>query len=145
MPQRPISSVIARQKIVTAPPNMTIRDAARQMKQRNVSSIIVIDAAGRLVGIFTERDALSRVLAEGRDAKATKLADVMTAHPQTIGPDKPVGHALLMMYEGGFRHVPVVRDGRPVGMISARDALGPELQEFESELERRKRIGEILG
>ena len=50
-----------------------------------------------------------------------------------------------MMYEGGFRHVPVVKDGHPVGMISARDALGPELQEFESELERRKRIGEILG
>jgi CBS domain-containing protein len=144
MPQRPISSVIARQKILSAPASMTIREAARQMKQRNVSSIVVVEA-GRLVGIFTERDALARVLAEGRDAKATKLADVMTAHPQTIGPDKPVGHALLMMYEGGFRHVPVVRDGRPVGMISARDALGPELQEFESELERRKRIGEILG
>ena len=144
MPQRPISTVIAKQKVVTAPSSMTIRDAARHMKQRNVSSIIVVDG-GRLVGIFTERDALSRVLAEGRDAKATKLADVMTADPQTIDPGKPVGYALLMMYEGGFRHVPVVRDGHPIGMISARDALGPELQEFESELERRKRIGEILG
>ena len=50
-----------------------------------------------------------------------------------------------MMYDGGFRHVPVVSHGKPVGVISARDALGPELQEFESELERRKRIGEVLG
>ena len=144
MPQRPIKSVIAKQKIVTAPASTTVRDAARQMKQRNVSSVLVVHA-GRLVGIFTERDAVSRVLAEGRDANATKLGDVMTRHPKTIDPDKPVGFALLMMYEGGFRHVPVVKDGHPVGMISARDALGPELQEFESELERRKRIGEVLG
>ena len=114
------------------------------MNERNVSSVLVVDA-GRLIGIFTERDAVSRVLAEGRDANATRLSDVMTRHPKTIDPDKPVGHALLMMYEGGFRHVPVVKDGHPVGLISARDALGPELQEFETELERRKRIGEILG
>jgi CBS domain-containing protein len=144
MPQRPIKDVIAKQKIVTSPPSTTVREAAKAMKQRNVSSVLIVNA-GRLVGIFTERDAVSRVLAEGRDANATKLADVMTRKPKTIGPDKPVGFALLMMYEGGFRHVPVVKDGHPVGLISARDALGPELQEFESELERRKRIGEILG
>jgi CBS domain-containing protein len=144
MPQRPISNVIASQKILTAPATTTVHDAARQMKQRKVSSIMIVEH-GRLVGIFTERDALFRVLAEGRDAKGVKLADVMTAHPQTVDADKPVGYALLMMYEGGYRHVPVVKDGRPIGMISARDALTPELQEFESEIERRKRIGEILG
>ena len=144
MPQRPISSVIAGQKILTAPADMAVHEAARQMKQRNVSSVMVV-AAGKLIGIFTERDAVSRVLAEGRDTKATKLAEVMTRHPKTIDPDKSVGHALLMMHDGGFRHVPVVKNGRPVGMISARDALGPELREFESELENRKRIGEILG
>ena len=144
MPQRPIRNVIARQKIVTSHASTTVREAAKAMKERNVSSVLIVDA-GRLVGIFTERDAVSRVLAAGRDANATKLGDVMTRNPKTIGPDKPVGHALLMMYEGGFRHVPVVEKGHPVGLISARDALGPELQEFESELERRKRIGEILG
>jgi CBS domain-containing protein len=144
MPQRSIMSVIAKQKVLTSPASMTVRAAAKAMKERNLSSVLVVDA-GRLIGIFTERDAISRVLAEGRDANATRLADVMTRHPKTISPDKPVGHALLMMYEGGFRHVPVVKDGHPVGLISARDALGPELQEFESELERRSRIGEILG
>ena len=144
MPQRPIKSVIARQKILTATATMTVHDAARQMKQRNVSSIMIVEA-GHLVGIFTERDALFRITAEGRDAKTVKLAEVMTSHPQTIDPDKPIGHALLMMYEGGFRHVPVVKDGRPVGMVSARDALGPELKEFESDVERREHIGEILG
>ena len=114
------------------------------MRDRKTAQVIVVHG-GRLIGIFTERDAVYRVMAEGRDAKAVTLAEVMTAHPQTIAPGKPVGLALLMMYDGGFRHVPVVSHGKPVGVISARDALGPELQEFESELERRKRIGEVLG
>ena len=85
-----------------------------------------------------------RVLAESRDPKKTHIADVMTTKPKTIGPDKAVGHALLMMYEGGFRHVPVVERGKPLGMISARDALGPELQEFEGELLQREYIGEVM-
>ena len=68
----------------------------------------------------------------------------MTKKPRTIDPDRPIGHALHMMYEGGFRHVPVVENGRPVGMVSARDALGPELAEFQSELADREHIGEIL-
>ena len=69
----------------------------------------------------------------------------MTPHPQTIAPDQPFGHALHMMYEGGFRHVPVVENGTPVGIVSSRDALGPELGEFVAELGDRERIGEILG
>src|SRR5512138_752306 len=116
MPQRPISSVIAKRSIVTAAATATVREAAKQMKQRNVSSLMVVDN-GKLIGIFTERDALFRVLAEGRDPKAVKLSEVMTAHPQTVDADKPVGYALLMMFEGGFRHVPVVKDGKPIGMI----------------------------
>ena len=145
MPQRPIRSVIAKQKILTATAEITVTDAARLMKKKSVGAVMVIKDNGRLAGIFTERDAVFRVLAEGRDHKTTRLSDVMTPQPQTITPEKPFGHALLMMYESGFRHVPVVEDGKPVGMVSARDALGPELQEFESELQRRARIGEILG
>ena len=145
MPQRPIRSVIAKQKILTATAEITVTDAARLMKKKSVGAVMVVKDNGRLAGIFTERDALFRVLAEGRDPKTTRLSDVMTAQPQTITPEKPFGHALLMMYESGFRHVPVVENGKPVGMVSARDALGPELQEFESELQRRTRIGEILG
>lgn len=145
MPQRPIRSIIAKQRILTASAAITVAEAARLMKKKTLGAVMVVRDDGRLVGIFTERDALFRVLAEGRDPRTTKLAEVMTQHPQTISPDKPVGHALLMMYDGGFRHVPVVDNGKPVGMVSARDALGPELQEFESEIQRRTRIGEILG
>ncbi len=145
MPQRPIRSLIARQKILTAAADITIAEAARRMKKEMVGAVLVVRGDGRLAGIFTERDAVFRVLAEGRDPFATRLADVMTPHPQTIASDEPFGHALLMMYDGGFRHVPVVESGKPIGMVSARDALGPELEEFEAELQRRTRIGEILG
>jgi signal-transduction protein with cAMP-binding, CBS, and nucleotidyltransferase domain len=145
MPQRPVRSIIAKQKILTAAAEISVAEATRLMKTRTLGAVMIVDEQGRLRGIFTERDAVFRVLADGRDPKTTKLAEVMTAQPQTIGPDKPFGHALLMMYEGGFRHVPVVEHGKPIGMVSARDALGPELQEFESEVQRRARIGEILG
>jgi CBS domain-containing protein len=145
MPERPIRTIIAKQKILTATAEITVAEAARLMKKKSVGAVMVVKDNGCLTGIFTERDAVYGVLAEGRDPKTTRLADVKTPQPQTIAPDKPFGHALLLMYESGFRHVPVVEDGKPVGMVSARDALGPELQAFESELQRRTRIGEILG
>jgi CBS domain-containing protein len=145
MPQRSIRSIIAGQKILTATAEITVAEAARLMKKRRLGTVLIVQDDGRLLGIFTERDALFRVLAEGRDPKATPLSAVMTPQPQTIAPDKPFGHALLMMYEGGFRHVPVVEGEMPVGMVSSRDMLGPELQEFASAMERRAHIGEILG
>jgi len=144
MPQRPIRSLIAGRAILTAAPDTTVAKAANLMKSKAVGAVMVLED-GRLAGIFTERDALFRVIAEGRDPGSTPLVEVMTRDPRTIGPDQPFAHALLMMYDGGFRHVPVVEHGRPIGMVSARDALGPELEEFDSQIERRTRIQEILG
>ncbi len=144
MPLRLIRDVIAKRKLVAAPSKATVLDAARLMKAEHVGAILVVDE-GRLAGIFTERDVLFRVVAEGRDPKSTRLASVMSRKLRTIPADRPVGHALHMMYEGGFRHVPVVEGKHPIGMISARDALGPELSEFEAQLADREHIGEILG
>ncbi len=145
MSNRFIRGVIATQTVVCTPPSLSVAEAAVLMKSKRVGALMVVDANGCLIGIFTERDALFRVLATGSNPQTTSLQDVMTAAPQTVHPDKPVGHALHMMFEGGFRHVPVVEDGRPLGMISARDALAPEMQAFESELHQREQIGEILG
>ena len=142
MPQRPIRTIIENQEILTAP--STVRDAARLMKQHKTGALLVCDKR-RLVGVFTERDALFRVTAEECDPKTTLLADVMTPNRRTIGADRPLGHALHMMYEGGFRNVPVVENGRrPIGMVSAHHALGPELKEFVSEMDQRENIAEIL-
>ena len=144
MPNRPIRSIIASRQVLTAPSTTTVSEAARLMKENKAGALLVCENQ-RLVGMFTERDALFRVTAEARDPQAVTLADVMTPDPLTIGPEKPLGHALHMMYEGGFRNVPVIENRQPIGMISARDALGPELKEFVSELGQREHIAEILG
>jgi CBS domain-containing protein len=143
MPQRPVRSIIGNQIPVTATGELTVAQAARLMKEKRIGALLVLDGA-RLAGIFTERDALFRVIAEGRDPEKTRLAEVMTANPRTITADRPFGHALHLMHEGGFRHVPVVDQDRPLGVVSARDALGPELEEFVSDLDRRERIGEVM-
>lgn len=144
MPERAIGTIIEDQQPASAPSDTTVAEAARIMRGRRVGALLVMEGA-RLAGIFTERDALFRVLAEGRDAATTPLSEVMTRDPRTISPDRPFGHALHIMYEGGFRHVPVVRDGRAIGVVSARDALGPEMRQFIADLEVRTRVGEILG
>jgi CBS domain-containing protein len=144
MPNRPVSQLVKNQRILTATATLSVAEAAAAMRDAKVGAIMVVNGP-RLVGIFTERDALYRVLAVGRDPKRTTLADVMTVSPTTIEPDMPFGHALHIMYDRGFRHVPVVEDGRPIGMVSARDALGPEMEQFESELREREHITEIIG
>jgi len=141
---RPVRSIIENQAPVTATADMTVTVASRLMKAKRIGAILVLEGA-RLAGIFTERDALFRVIAEGRDPAKTRLGEVMTRNPRTIAPDRPFGHALHLMHEGEFRHVPVVENGRAVGIVSARDALGPDLRQFISDLDQRTHIGEILG
>lgn len=143
MPQRPIRDVIVNQRILTAPPRTTVEQAARLMQHNAVSAIMVVER-GRLVGIFTERDAVFRVIAAGRDVATTPIVEVMTPDPVTIDPGQPFVHALHMMYEGGFRHVPVVQGGCPVGMVSARDALELDAEEFHDALRQREHICAIL-
>ena len=141
MQMRSLRSIVAGRPPVTVSRDATVVEAARQMKQRNVGSVLVLDA-GRLAGIFTERDALFRLLAEGRDPHATRLADVMTTQPQTIHPDEPFVRALRMMHEGKFRHLPVVEFDRPLGVVSVRDALDEDLYELRIDLEQRETMGE---
>ena len=144
MTDRIISQIIDGQEIVTSTADTTVGDAARLMRENHIGAVVVVEN-GRLAGIFTERDALFRVVAEGLDVKTTRLADVMTRNPQTVRPDQKFSIALQMMYGGKFRHVPVVEDGRPVGILSARDALGPELEAFVYELLRQEQVENILA
>ena len=109
------------------------------MEEKATGAVMVVEKT-RLIGIFTERDALFRVIARGLDPRVTKLAEVMTPDPNVVGPTSTYGHALLLMQEGGFRHVPVVDDGKPIGIIGSRNALDPDLEEFASEANRRNYI-----
>ncbi len=143
MPTRKIGEVIRGQKILTADETTSVLEASQKMAAARVGAIMIL-AKGQLSGIFTERDALVRVLAERLDSATTRLADVMTRNPQTISPDRPLGHAMHIMHDNGFRHLPVVQAGKPIGMISARDALGLEMVAFEAELEQRNDLTERL-
>ena len=134
---RSLRTIVTGRPPVTVTRTATVVEAARQMKQRNVGSVLVVDGA-RLVGIFTERDALFRVLAAGLDPAHTRVADVMTAQPQTIHPDEPFLHALRVMHKGRFRHLPVVEFERPLGMVSARDALDDDLEALRVALEQQE-------
>jgi CBS domain-containing protein len=144
MSGRTIRSAIEGQELVTASKSTPVREAARLMKRHNVGAILVVEGE-MLVGVFTERDSLFRVVAEGRDAVATELGAVMTPNPRTVQAVSPFTLALQMMYEGGFRNVPVVENGRPVGLVSARDALGDELKEFVYEMLRQEQTTDVLA
>lgn len=140
MPKRVIADILAGRGLVDAVPSLSVRAACKLMAEKRIGALLVVES-GRIAGIFTERDALNKVLAGDLDPDKTTLAQVMVADPQTIRADKPLAHALHMMAEGGFRHVPVVDDaGRPVGMVSARDALGQDIVDLERDI---RRIGEL--
>jgi CBS domain-containing protein len=144
MPNRPIREIVRNQRIVTVSRTASVRTAAHMMKEFRIGALVVVDD-GRLVGIFTERDALFRVLAGQLDPDRTTVAEVMTADPTTISPDRPIMHALHIMHDGAFRHLPVVERDRPIGMVSIRDAVGPEMVRFEQEVHEKEAIAEILG
>jgi CBS domain-containing protein len=143
MVDRSIRTLIADKEFITCAENMSVGEAARLMQRNRTGAIMVVEGE-RLIGIFTERDALFRVLAENRD-QSTPVRDVMTRNPLSISPDKPFAEALQIMHEGRFRHVPVVENGRAVGMVSASDAMGPELEAFVWELLKQEQVNDVLA
>ncbi len=125
------------EKALQLPPETTVLDAAKKMAAKNVGAVMIVEH-GNLRGIFTERDVMCRVLAKELDPAMTRLNDVMTPDPRTVSPERTYGHALVMMQENGFRHAPVVENGKPIGIISARNAMDPDLEEFAAEVYRRE-------
>lgn len=146
MPNRAVVKLVENREFLTSTPEKSVRAVAAHMKSLGAGAVLVVDESdGSLLGICTERDLNFKVLAEGLDANSTQVGTVMTANPQVIAYDRLFGHALHMMYEGGFRHLPVVDPcGRPIGIVSARDALGLEIVHFRNELQQRECLTEIL-
>lgn len=145
MPCRLVGEMIENKQYYAVSARTSVREAARQMKAHRVSALMVVGATRTLVGICTERDLVIDVVAGGLDPDQTTVSAIMTEHPSTLTPDRPFGHALHMMFEGGFRHVPVVDyAGHPLGMVSARDALDSDALDFDQELIRREEITVVL-
>ncbi len=119
---RQIGEIIEGRSLVYARPADTVRDVARTMSDRHVGAIAVLDA-GKLVGIFSERDVLTRIVAEGRDPESTRVDSVMTRDIMVANPTDDINEALQKMHACNCRHLPVVLSGNLVGMISIRDLL----------------------
>jgi CBS domain-containing protein len=103
------------------------------MRDCRIGAVLVIEPDHRLLGIFTARDAVHRVLAEGKSAARTKLAEVMTRDPCTMPPGKMAIEALRLMEDGRYRHMPIVDDGKVVGIVSRFDFSGIELDRLDEE------------
>ncbi|HER25794.1 MAG TPA: CBS domain-containing protein [Rhodospirillales bacterium] len=112
----------------------TAHEAARLMKKLNISALIVSDDEGKLIGIVTERDLTRRIIAEDKNPLETTLGDIMTGDPETLAPTDSAGDALELMRTRSFRHLPVVDDGRVIGMVSIRDLYSAVKSDLEDSI-----------
>jgi CBS domain-containing protein len=131
MQDRLIAEIIQGQIPLTLPPDATPAAACQAMHRRRVGAVMVVRDAELLQGIFTGRDAV-RCLAEGRDPQ-TSLAEVMTRQPVTVTPEQHASDALRLLNDGGFRHLPVCKDGRVRGILSRYDFRAAEHAQQDAE------------
>ena len=133
MTNRKIGNIVRGQKLQILTENATVQQACRCMFDCGTGSVLVVDDQQRLTGIFTGRDAV-RTLAQGKNAEATILSQVMTPNPVTISPDSRAIDALRTMNERGFRHLPVVESGKLVGIITRSAFHGMEIDQLDTEV-----------
>ncbi len=146
MSERTVLQSMAQRHVVSLGPQASAYEAACVMTRANCGSVLVLDASGALVGIVTERDLMTRLLAKAQDPRTTQLQAIMTPAPQTVPPQTRVAEAVLIMIERGFRHLPVVAPtGRILGVFSVRDALPREIGNAVSMAEFHDGINDALG
>ena len=117
-----IAELIEGHPLILAESSDNVRDVARKMSEKNIGAIAVLDS-GQLVGIFSERDLMTRVVVPGLDPDDTPVATVMTKSLVAARPEEEIGSALQKMQSLGCRHLPVVDEGKLMGMLSLRDLL----------------------
>jgi CBS domain-containing protein len=127
-----MDEIIRNRRPVTMPGAATVREACAVMHKRKIGAVLVTDLKGFLAGIFTGRD-LVRVVASGKDTGGVMLRTVMTKRPHTMPPGRTAIDALRMMRDGGFRHIPIVDDGKIVGIVSRGDFRGLEHDRLDVE------------
>jgi CBS domain-containing protein len=128
MDERTVFQSISKKHVVTVPPHASIREAACVMTRANCGSVLVMEPPNVLLGILTERDLMTRVLARSMDPERSTAREVMTPKPVCVAPEFLVSDALVIMLERGFRHLPIIdAHGRILGVFSLRDALPLEI------------------
>ncbi|WP_119167292.1 CBS domain-containing protein [Algihabitans albus] len=143
MNRRIMPDVIAPgQQLSMLSPDATVTEAVRLMRDRHIGAVLILEGQ-KLRGIFTERDVLTRVVAQERDPATTPVSDVMTPDPDTVAPDDTAIDALDRMSTQGYRHLPVVASERVVAIVSIRDLYAAVRRSLERDL--RERDAYIFG
>ena len=127
--------LVDRSAPLTRPGSESALDAARAMQESGVGALLVTGPDGRLAGIFTERDVMTRILVAGRDAARTPLNEVMTRQIYFCSPEQRIGEVARELQARHVRHLPVVEDGRVVGLLSLRDILREYLADARHEVD----------
>jgi CBS domain-containing protein len=130
---RNMSDLVRDQNPLMLTPDTSVMEAARQMRERRVGAVLIAEGDDKLVGIFTGRDAVTRVLAEGKNPTETTLREVMTADPDTLTPRDNAIEALRLMQDCRCRHLPIVNEGRVAGIVSRGDFHGLELDRLDED------------
>ncbi|MBP6404488.1 MAG: CBS domain-containing protein [Proteobacteria bacterium] len=146
MAERTVFQSLSQRRVIRLGPLATVREAAGVMTRAHCGSVLIMELPDVLLGIVTERDLMTRVLAKGLDPDATALRDVMTHNPICVPPETRVSDAVVIMIERGFRHLPIVGPGAKVlGVFSVRDALPREIGTALSQSEFHDRVNDALG
>lgn len=136
MSERTVFQSISSRRVLTTSPQASAYEAACVMTDARCGSIVVTDPAGAMVGIVTERDLMTKVVAKGREPSQALVSEIMTRNPRYVYPETRVAEAVLIMKDGGFRHLPILSsNSRVVGMFSIRDASPRELSEADRKAE----------
>ncbi|MBO9650489.1 MAG: CBS domain-containing protein [Variovorax sp.] len=145
MAERTVFQSISRKHVTSLAPQATVRDAACVMTRANCGSVLVMEPPESLLGILTERDLMTRVLARGLDPDTTSVRAVMTPNPICVTPETLVSDAVVLMLERGFRHLPLVSGKKILGVFSVRDALPREIGAALSQTEFNEQVNDVLG
>jgi len=146
MTERTVFQSMAQRHVVSVVPTATVYSAACVMTRANCGSVLVIDTSNTLLGIVTERDLMTRLVAKSLDPATITVAEIMTRGPLCVVPETKVADAVLIMIERGFRHLPVVTDSNKIlGVFSVRDALPREVQTAQSLAEFNEQVNDALG
>ncbi|MBL0147595.1 MAG: CBS domain-containing protein [Ideonella sp.] len=147
MPERTVFQAMSIRRVISLAPAASVHEAACVMTRANCSSVLVIEhGASTMLGIVTERDMMTRVVAKALDPVKTLVSSVMTADPDSVTPETRVADAVLIMIERGFRHLPVVAsNGKLLGVFSVRDALPREVNTAFGLSEFNEQVNDALG
>ncbi|MBL8310630.1 MAG: CBS domain-containing protein [Burkholderiales bacterium] len=146
MVERTVFQSMSQKHVVSLGAHATIWEAACLMTGANCGSVLIVEPPGKLLGIVTERDLMTRVLARALPPDKTVVADVMTRNPYCVTPETLVSDAVLIMIERGFRHLPIVGPGGKIlGVFSVRDALPREIGAAQSMAEFNEQVNDARG